>query len=95
MIYESIQLKERESIGFLEKKKDYKLRALWVWVWLNVCIYNCIHIVFPSPLRDYQKKHETLKHLKRKAQEKNPDEFYFNMTRTEMKVRAIRVRNEQ
>ncbi|KAK6989529.1 U3 small nucleolar RNA-associated protein 11 [Biomphalaria glabrata] len=32
--------------------------------------------------KDFHKKEETIKKLKRKAENRNPDEFYFNMTRT-------------
>ncbi|CAL1536419.1 unnamed protein product [Lymnaea stagnalis] len=32
--------------------------------------------------RDFHKKEDTIKKLKRKAEDRNPDEFYFNMTRT-------------
>ncbi|RUS76084.1 hypothetical protein EGW08_016158 [Elysia chlorotica] len=32
--------------------------------------------------RAFHKKEETIKKLKRKAEDRNPDEFYFNMTRT-------------
>lgn len=55
------QIKEREFLGILEKKKDYKLRAL-----------------------DFQKKRDAIKNVKRKIQEKNPDEFYFNMVNTKV-----------
>ncbi|XP_059166976.1 probable U3 small nucleolar RNA-associated protein 11 [Physella acuta] len=33
--------------------------------------------------KDFHKKEETIKKLKRKAEDRNPDEFYFNMTRTQ------------
>ena len=36
--------------------------------------------------RDFQKKKDSLKLLKRKALDRNPDEFYFNMVKTVKKV---------
>lgn len=54
----------------LEKKKDYKLRAV-----------------------DFQQKRDLLINLKRKILDKNPDEFYFNMAKTEFKDGAHRLRN--
>ncbi|CAM9119497.1 unnamed protein product, partial [Ectocarpus fasciculatus] len=45
-----------KKAGFLEKHKDYIVRA-----------------------RDYQKKRKQIKSLKKKASERNPDEFYFKM----------------
>lgn len=36
--------------------------------------------------RDYQQKRDALQIVKRKIQERNPDEFYFNMVNTEIKV---------
>ena len=43
--------------------------------------------------RDFQKKRDVIKDLKRKVLERNPDEFYFNMTRTHMKDGSHQLRN--
>ena len=40
--------------------------------------------------RDFQAKRDLLINLKRKILEKNPDEFYFNMAKTQIKVLKIR-----
>jgi len=39
------------------------------------------------PPRDYHKKQNALRALQKKALDKNPDEFYFKMIRTQLKVR--------
>lgn len=36
--------------------------------------------------RNYQRKQNTLKSLKRKALDRNPDEFYFKMVKTQKVV---------
>jgi len=65
------QIKNREFLGLLEKKKDYKLRAL-----------------------DYQRKREQIKNVKRKIQERNPDEFYFNMVNTKLEDGMHQLKNK-
>ncbi|PWA20692.1 hypothetical protein CCH79_00011533 [Gambusia affinis] len=69
----------RKTMGLLEKKKDYKLRA-----------------------EDYHKKQNTLAALRKKALEKNPDEFYFKMISSKledgvhvMKKTEVEVTEEQ
>lgn len=59
--FKSSQRLHRERVntnrrGFLERKKDYKVRAA-----------------------EYNKRAKTLKSLKQKVLDKNPDEFYFHM----------------
>ncbi|KAL2894331.1 putative U3 small nucleolar RNA-associated protein 11 [Bienertia sinuspersici] len=56
---ERSQPASRKKFGFLEKHKDYVIRA-----------------------REYHKKEDTLRRLKEKAANRNPDEFYFRMIRS-------------
>ena len=51
----------RKNAGFLEKHKDYIVRA-----------------------RDYQKKKSQIVSLKKKAADRNPDEFYFKMNKSKV-----------
>lgn len=55
------QLRNRSHLGFLEKKKDYKVRA---------------H-------HENQRK-QVIKSLKKKALNRNPDEFYFHMVNSKV-----------
>lgn len=48
-------------MGFLEKKQDYKKRAL-----------------------DHQRKEAKMKSLRKKAKDRNPDEFYYKMVNTHL-----------
>jgi len=41
--------------------------------------------------RNYQRKQNTLKSLKRKALDRNPDEFYFNMVNTQKMVIMLNI----
>jgi U3 small nucleolar RNA-associated protein 11 len=51
----------RRRLGFLEKHKDYVVRA-----------------------RDFQKKKKFLTKLRTKGENRNPDEFYFNMHKSKV-----------
>ncbi|CAF2054798.1 unnamed protein product [Rotaria magnacalcarata] len=63
---ERSQPSTRQHLGLLEKKKDYKERAI-----------------------DYQTKGNVIRELKKKALDKNPEEYYFNMVNTKLKVYQI------
>lgn len=43
---------------------------------------------------DYHKKQNVLKALRKKALERNPDEFYFKMTRMQLQVRVCCIQTE-
>jgi hypothetical protein len=43
------------------------------------------HKDYVERARDFHKKDNTIKHLKRKAEERNPDEFYFAMQKAKTK----------
>lgn len=65
---ERAQPVERQKWGFLEKAKDYRLRA-----------------------QDYQSKQRRLKRLREKAEQRNPDEFYFGMLKEKTKDGIVSV----
>lgn len=60
---ERSQPSNRKKLGFLEKKKDYLIRA-----------------------KNFHQKQKTLNTLKKKARNKNEDEFYFGMIKSRTKV---------
>lgn len=68
---ERSQPASRKKFGFLEKHKDYVIRA-----------------------REFHKKEDTLRRLKEKAANRNPDEFYFRMIRTKTVNGVHRPENE-
>lgn len=59
---ERSQLRKRQHLGILEKKKDYKQRAV-----------------------DYHEKEDRIKAMKKRANMRNPDEFYFGMHNSQVK----------
>jgi len=64
---ERAQPRARASLGILEKKKDYKVRA-----------------------EDYHRKRDRLDAMQRKASMRNPDEFYFGMTNSQVQTASGR-----
>lgn len=48
---------------------------------------NSVSICFNS---DYHKKQNTIAALRKKAMEKNPDEFYFNMINSQLQVTQLK-----
>ena len=67
---ERSQPTDRQHLGLLEKKKDYRIRAA-----------------------DYHHKRDAIATLRKKASERNPDEFYFGMNRTKStRVDTLRIR---
>jgi hypothetical protein len=60
---ERAQPADSKKKGFLERHKDYVVRA-----------------------KDFHRKQDTLKKLRRKAAFKNPDEFYNKMQNAQLKV---------
>ena len=58
---ERSQPTNRQHLGILEKKKDYKVRS-----------------------KDYHRKEDAITILRKKAAERNPDEFYFGMNRSKI-----------
>lgn len=45
-------------------------------------------IVVVAPYSDYHRKQNTLSALRKKALEKNPDEFYYKMISSQLQVKA-------
>jgi U3 small nucleolar RNA-associated protein 11 len=75
---ERSQPTDRQHLGLLEKKKDYKIRS-----------------------KDYHRKQDALTKLRKKAAERNPDEFYFGMNKSKVNsddgrhVKTVKARNEE
>lgn len=58
----------------------------------ELTLFVCFFYLFYS---DYHKKQNTLAALRKKALEKNPDEFYFNMISSQLQVKSAAAASER
>lgn len=54
----------------------------------------CI-IVVVAPYSDYHRKQNTLSALRKKALEKNPDEFYYKMISSQLQVKVASLSDQR
>lgn len=68
----------KEALIIIVKMMKHQHFFLLIIVQNSLFLHSCC--------RDFQRKQNTIKRLKRKALNRNPDEFYFNMVKTQKLV---------
>ena len=72
--------------GYLRKKERLQRESQVCNSLTDLTIVLGAFFYFVLCFSDFQRKKKTLKALKRKALDRNPDEFYFNMVNTRLEV---------